>query len=336
MAKKLIGKGGVTIVDLSDAQALQSYMTMSQGTAQIYDKDKKVYVPDYSVAPHQVVTINCYLTGSNEDLGTKLQAQTWKINGAAISGANYVSAPGSLTIKANMTAAVNRIEFAAEYYDQETGLATPVKISGTIIKQDATGNAISAVMQTPQGTIFKRVPGQTAQNLTLRAELYRGGVIDTSGVKYEWFKDEVKIAAATQSITVTPDDVPNLAVYKCIITDTDSTSSTYNGKSTCYATIYDATDELRIDVETPNGTIFHNGQGTLTLIPLVMQVDTLIERGDIAATSAKFTYKWQKMANGTIDPDWTKTPVSSTAGKIQIVPADISGPTFVFATATEK
>lgn len=334
MAKKHTAGASVTITDLSDGKALNSYMSMSLGTSQIYDRDKKTYQPNYS-STNQVITINSFVSGSLTDVATQLIDQAWKINGVAPSGSNYTVAPGKLTIKANMTNPTNTIEFTGNYVDPVSTLKTPVRLSGTIVKQDATGNAITAQMKTPKGTIFKIVPGEARQQLELTAELYRGGVLDDTDITRTWYKDGVKLSHTGKTLTVTPDDITNVATYSCEIKDTDASSSTHGGTSVCYATIHDATDPIWIELELPKGTNFPNGVGTLVLIPIVRQQETVIERGDVLATGAKFTYVWKKMKDGELVAAWSKTPVGGTAGKIEITGAADGAGRYI-VEATEK
>lgn len=69
----------------------------------------------------------------------------------------------------------------------------------------------------------------------------------------------------TNEITIPEGAVVNYATFKCVIRDLDSKSITYNGTVYATASFLDQQDPLQIFFDTPEGTIFKNSQGTITI-----------------------------------------------------------------------
>lgn len=69
----------------------------------------------------------------------------------------------------------------------------------------------------------------------------------------------------TNEITIPESTVLNFATFKCVITDLDSKSITYNQSVYATASFLDQQDPLQISFNTPEGTIFKNKTGTITI-----------------------------------------------------------------------
>jgi hypothetical protein len=70
----------------------------------------------------------------------------------------------------------------------------------------------------------------------------------------------------TSTITIYPNAVTNIQTFKCVITDKDSTSGTYNQTFQDYITILDMQDPYSVIIESTGGNVFKDGIGSTRLI----------------------------------------------------------------------
>ena len=85
----------------------------------------------------------------------------------------------------------------------------------------------------------------------------------------------------TREITVYPDAVPSVAVFKCVITDTDSASDTHNGTFYDTVTFTDLSDPIQCTIVSRAGS----------------EIDT--------TAPYSYTYKWYKYdKNATLVSGW--------------------------------
>lgn len=91
----------------------------------------------------------------------------------------------------------------------------------------------------------------------------------------------------TNEITIPESSVVNFATFKCVIKDLDSTSITYNQTVYATASFLDQQDPLQISFNTPEGTIFKNNTGTITIEAEIWRNgEELDKEGSI------YTYDW--------------------------------------------
>lgn len=91
----------------------------------------------------------------------------------------------------------------------------------------------------------------------------------------------------TNEITIPESSVVNFATFKCVIRDLDSTSITYNQTIYATASFLDQQDPLQVFFNTPEGTIFKNNTGTITIEAEVWRNgEELDKEGSI------YTYDW--------------------------------------------
>lgn len=182
---------------------------------------------------------------------------------------------------------------------------------------------VDLLVTTPKGNVFKNTEVTT---LTAKAELWRGSTVDTTNVSYKWAIMDSSVTATTSSgydasfgigwkkladtagkytgtttntITVYAAAVDSYAVFRCVATDTDSASSTYNSTFTDVATFIDNSDPIQVVITSTGGDVFKNGQGSTTLTALVYQAGTEID------SSGNGTYTWTKYnKDGVIDTSW--------------------------------
>ena len=119
--------------------------------------------------------------------------------------------------------------------------------------------------------------------MTAVAELWRGSTVDTTNVTYKWAIMDSTVTATTSSgydadfgtgwrklsdttgmytgtttatITIYAAAVDSYAVFRCVATDSDSTSATYNTDYTDVATFIDNSDPIQVVVTSTGGDVF--------------------------------------------------------------------------------
>ena len=120
--------------------------------------------------------------------------------------------------------------------------------------------------------------------------MWRGSTADTTNVTYKWAIMDSSVTSTTSSgydaafgtgwrklsdttgmytgtatatITVFAAAVDSYAVFKCVATDSDSTSSTYNSTFTDVATFIDNSDPIQVVITSTGGDVFKNGQAPM-------------------------------------------------------------------------
>lgn len=312
-----ISTGQITIVDYNDALTLTGYITSSQPKTQQYNPDNATYSPSWAAA-------NCILTPSLFKLGTAadiiadaaVTSVKWYEMNAGVAtliatDSNYTvgtSGAKPLTIKTNvMTGSVAAKDYLCEitYRDASTGLDLVHKISISFNKVINGGGIADAVCWCPKGNVFKN---DSVPSLTIHCDLWRGSMIDTTLVTYEWFQQDATIGAdqgggvgwkklsdtankvtgtATNEITIFPNQVLTYGVFKCKITDTDSSSNTYNTSYYDTATIADQSDPFQVSILSTGGETFKNGVGSSTLTAKLFQAGA-----EVDAAGTKYSYTW--------------------------------------------
>lgn len=118
----------------------------------------------------------------------------------------------------------------------------------------------------------------------------------------------------TNEITIPEGAVVNYATFKCVIRDLDSKSITYNDTVYATASFLDQQDPLQIFFDTPEGTIFKNSQGTITITAEVWR-----NGEELDLDGSRWIYDWiQYDQNGLVVPTFNR--INKT---IMIVPDDV-------------
>ena len=197
-------------------------------------------------------------------------------------------------------------------------------------------------MTTPNGNVFKNTEVAT---LTAKAELWRGSTVDTTNVTYKWAIMDSAVTSTSSSgydasfgvgwrklsdtagkytgtttatITVYAAAVDSYAVFKCIATDSDSTSNTYNSTFNDVATFIDNSDPIQVVITSTGGDVFKNGQGSTTLKAVVYQAGAEID------ADGKGTYSWTKYnKDGVVDTSWG-TSGTKTGKTLSVSSSDVA------------
>ena len=118
----------------------------------------------------------------------------------------------------------------------------------------------------------------------------------------------------TNEITIPEGAVVNYATFKCVIRDLDSKSITYNDTVYATASFLDQQDPLQIFFDTPEGTIFKNNQGTITITAEVWR-----NGEELDLDGSRWIYDWiQYDQNGLVVPTFNR--INKT---IMIVPDNV-------------
>lgn len=323
-----IATGQITITDFNDALTLTGFITSNQPKTQQYNPDNGSFTPDWT-STNLVLTASLYKLGTSTDI----------ISDAAVTSISWAdaAAPGTsigtgktLTINTNVLSAKTAIDYICTitYHDASTNLDLINKASISFSKVTNGGGIADAVASLPNGNIFKN--GQIT-SLTAQCQLWRGSVIDTTLVTYQWYKQDstvltdqgggvgwLKLTASSAetgynltTLTIPASAVTNIGVYKCIITDTDSASNTYNKTFIDTVTLVDQSDPIQIAVTSSGGDVFKNGVGTTTLTAKVYQGGA-----EIDTSGSKYTYRWYKYDSaGNLSANFGGTGISYKTGK---------------------
>lgn len=311
MAKAI---GSYTIVDFNDAISLSGYISSNSIKYQIYNPDNGSYTPDWSVT-NVVLTPELYVTSTSTNIieSTEVQSVKWYKDNSTTeitTGGSYALSGSKnhiLTIKSNILAGVSGSKFTCviTYKDATTGLTLTYKTDIDFSRVSSGGGIADALATTPNGNIFKN--GDIA-SLTAECFLWRGSVKDTTNVTYQWYAQDSSVTTSqgggvgwkklsnttnmysgvtTGTLTVYDDAVDGVQVFKCIITDTDTTSNTYNNTFEDYVSFTDLSDPLQVVVESTGGDTFVNGVGSSVLTARLFQGGV-----EIDTDGTKYSYKW--------------------------------------------
>lgn len=169
----------------------------------------------------------------------------------------FIEKPGVFDPKFTSTAAKTGDNVL--HLDNTTGMVRDSNIR--ILGYDyvvATVNSSTTIVLTE--TLKQDVPSGT--------RIYNPYYNDKGGIGWAYI-DQVNnfgvTGYTTNEITIPESTVLNFATFKCVITDLDSKSITYNQSVYATASFLDQQDPLQISFNTPEGTIFKNKTGTITI-----------------------------------------------------------------------
>ena len=345
-----IAVGSFSIVDMYDSRTLQSFISSNLSKYQVYSPDSGQFNPSWATT-NLVLEAEVYIAGTSQDISTSsdITSITWYKDDSATpiatGGAYAISGTNGriLTINQNILESLSSVTFKCEvrYLDPVTGLTVTTISDIGFVKVESGGGIIDALASTPNGNAFKN---NSVASLTGECFLWRGSVQDTTNVSYQWYAQDSTAqdgwraltnqanlyqGVATSTITIYPNAVTNIQTFKCVITDTDTTSVTYNQTFQDYITILDMQDPYSVVIESTGGSVFKDGIGSTRLIARLFQsaneIDVYDGTGNKAANAYDHTYKWYKYDNNsTLDPDFGGSGVNYQIGKyIDIGSSDV-------------
>ena len=341
----VIATGQISIVDYNDALTLTGFITSNHPKTQQHNPDTGKYIPDWT-EQNLVLTASLFKMGSSNDIikSNQVQKIEWfdssdPTTPLVTSGAFEVSNE-RLTVKQNILGSRSSIDFICEvtYLDVGTGLTLLHKTSISLSKVENGGSITAAVAWLPEGNIFKN---DNISTLVAEADLWRGGVIDTTNVTYQWYNQDPTVVTdqggglgwrkltsttnsgetgyTTRRLVVPADAVPNFEVYKIVIKDTDTTSHTYNQTFQDTVTFLDQSDPIQVSVVSTGGNVFKNGQGSTTLSAELFRAGEEIDQD-----GSTYTYKWYKYdKDGNLVTGFGGTSNYKTGKSITVGDADV-------------
>ena len=354
-------QGQFTIVDYNDALTLTGYIGSNLAKTQMYNPDNDTYTPSWA-ATNLVLTPSLYVIGTTTDqiASSAVTSVKWYIgssNTAITTSGNYALSGTKnhiLTIKGNVMAGLPGIDYrcVVTYKDSSTGLSIthPLTISFSRV---VNGTGITDLLvTTPAGNVFKN---SEVASLTAKAELWRGSTVDITNVAYAWGVMDSSVTStsstgydaafgvgwrkladtngmytgtSTATMTVYAAAVDSYAVFKCIATDSDSASSTYNSKFADVATFIDHSDPIQVVITSTGGDVFKNGQGSTVLKAVCYQAGNEID------AEGKGTYTWTKYnKDGAVDTSWG-TSGSKTGKTLSVANTDVDTKATFMVTVT--
>lgn len=341
-----IATGQFTIIDYNDALSLTGFIGSNHPKTQAYNPDNASYTPNWT-STNLVLTPSLFKLGTSTDIitDTAVQSVSWFYNNngtetAITAGANYVYSGTKsqiLIIKVNDLASIAARDYICKvvYRDVTTGLDLTYKMGITFNKVTNGGGIADAVAWCPDGNVFKN---DSVATLKAQCDLWRGSVIDTTSITYQWYMQDSTITSASGSlydagagagwrklsdvagsytgttsatITVFPAAIASYGVFKCQIKDTDSASNTYNQYFYDTVSLIDLSDPLQVSITSTGGDVFKNGVGSTTLTAKVYQAGA-----EVDSAGTKYTYKWYRYnENGVLDANFGGTGVNYKSGK---------------------
>lgn len=330
-----------TISDFNDAISLSGYIGSNLAHTQIFSPDNGGYTPDWSVT-NLVLTPQLYVTSTTTDVieTAAVTSVSWYQNDETsgnkiTTGGNYALSGAKshiVTVKGNVLAGANAIKYICviNYHDATTNLDLKHKMDITFTKVSSGSGIADAICIAEEGNIFKN---NTVASLPVTCDLYRGSVIDTTKVSYQWYiMDSSQSTDAgggvgwkkltnttgkytgvtTRKIVVYPDAVPGIAVFKCIIKDTDTESDTYNGTFFDTISLTDLSDPIQCTIVSSGGDTFVNGNGSSVLTARLFQAGAEID----GTSPYTYTYKWYKYdKDSKLVENWGGSGINYKTGK---------------------
>lgn len=317
-----IATGQITIVDYNDAISLTGFISANQSKTQLFNPDTGQYTPNFETN-NMVLTMSLFKMGSGTDIIGNAKSIAWKDETGAsiVTSTNYVVNGEELKIVKNILNPAKDFICEVVYTDPGTGLDLVFKTSISLSKVINGGGIVNAIAKTPNGNIFKN--GEVT-SLIAECVLMRGtGVIDETNVSYQWKKYSggtwVNVSGGTsKTLTVTPDMVPNIMQFKCVITDLDPIGDVTEFEDT--VVFIDQSDPIQVTIDSTGGNIFKNGSGSTDLTARLFRAG---EEIDEAGTAYDYTW-YKKEADGSAGT--FSGGASSKEGKtISVGDADVDG-----------
>lgn len=350
----IIASSSITIVDYNDALTLTGFIGSNHPKTQMFNPDNGGYNPDWS-KQNLVLTPSLFKLGGNNDMITASEVQSVKwyegsSTTAIVANATYgLSGTKNhvLTVKTNTLAGLPGRDYRCEvqYLDPSTELVLTHKMGITLTRVVNGGGIVCAICTTPNGNVFKN--GEV-DSLIAKVELWRGSVVDTTEVAYQWYMMDPSVitdqgagagwkkltdtpskytGCTSAQMTVYPDAFSSYGNFRVSVKDTDSSSNTYNQFFWDTVSMIDNSDPIQGRIFSTGGEIFKNGVGTTEL---KMQLFQLGEEIDTAGT--KYNYTWKKYdKSGVLVPSWSKTGKTLT-----ITGDDVDSKAVFFCNVTPK
>ena len=343
MAKQIIARGQISIIDLNDAKSLHATLGANKANTQIYSSDLQTYTPAWTKENPLVITPELFVSGiaDNQIDRVKKESVKYTINNNPLSRYTWAKVsptpPYALTIDRNMEDMDQmKIQFSASYIDPDFNeLETPIKAEIQFTKTTNAGSNIMAIGYYPQGFVFKNGEVPT---LYAHCDMWRGSQIDNKDVTYQWYKKDYDpstpeewellsesaygcTGTKTNELAIPEGAVLNFETFKCVITDKDAKVATYNKTVECTFNFEDRTDPYTVDIYSTTGDKIINGVGSTTLSVKIWQAGKCFSETEV---TNKFNLEWKKFdQDGVLDTNWRVNDPQNTK-KAQSITVDAS------------
>lgn len=318
MAKKrLIGRGQVTLQDLTDSKTLVAYIGSTMQRQVIYDPDTESYLPDYGVTPIELIA-ELYMAGDPSNKIGEAKEITWYKQDDSMGDLVEISddlvyqkSGDSLIITGNVLKDNNSMMYQAKIvfpFQAPDGTEEDMVVLASIelvkINSGSKGadgsDAIQSILRLPEGDTVRNHDN----SLLIEAELYKG-TKEVTPSSYQWYQlnpealgDDLsgpgwdKLEYTGKSLEVTPEMFSGIGIYMSIVT--------YEGeyyKNT--VTVKDVVDTT-VTIIGPNA--FKNGRGTIKLTAKVYDVGVEVDN-----KGTKYEYSWGSYdTEGNMNEEFTK------------------------------
>lgn len=317
-----------TLMDYTDGISLITGIDSNQPLTQLYNPNAadgtNKLTPSWASTP-LLLTPKVMKAGSSTSLISTMTSKAWK---RRIAGGNWTAVvSGSNGEEVNSTTGVLKVsenkltdniwqmdyKFEGTYTDPVLNLAFPVEITISLSRVANGTSFVVARAYAPSGNQFKN---NLPEKLTVKAELIRGTTTDTTLLSYAWEKSTngttwVAVTGSTNTLEIDADDVESFAMFRCKITDDDSTSDTSDQTFTTEGVaFYDVTDPYQAVIESTAGSVFKKtSDTTVTKTVLICRVYQNGEEYD--TTGSKLTYTWTKTdKDGNAVSDFSPTGIA--------------------------
>lgn len=231
-------------------------------------------------------------------------AVAWTPNGNIFKNNSVASLTAQCQLWRGST--IDSTNVAYKWLIQDSDIFTPTTLSAaaaaaatSITVNSVTGMAVGQRIYV--GTSLGTISAINASTKTLTISALGAAQVSGATVKHESYDSDAgagwRLIAAdvtsnitgvtTNTITLYPAYFTDIAVLKCIIEDTDSTSNTYNQCFQDTVTFIDQTDPIQVTITSTGGDVFKNGTGSTTLTAKVYQAGA-----EIDSAGTKYTYTW--------------------------------------------
>lgn len=200
----IIAAGQITVVDVSDAPALNAFITASRPTTQVYSQTSGGYNPSYAATP-QTLTLNLTKAGSTASIVGGINSVHWYVvDGASkteitsnVNTANeYVSGNHSelLVTKLNIdpNKGSKRYEVSGIWRDPITGLDVQFSADIDLFVTQIGKESQVLNVYAGNGTTFRN---NTPARLTVNADLYRGNVPTNDNKQFKFFYQDTSVTS---------------------------------------------------------------------------------------------------------------------------------------------
>lgn len=284
----VVSTGQITLYDHNDAAPITALIAASRGLSQVYTKDESSvsYNPDYT-SQTNILTAFVWVNGVN--VVGNLSSRKW---GTTMGGSDLGTNVNTITRNVNIDPAnpAFNVYFEGLYTDPVTSLVTQVCAMLTLNCVRAGSNAVYVL---PRGQmVIENAASGSRNTAEVASDLMRVGGVDNTGVTYKWFVSPYGVndqldanhalvtggritfkttagGAATNPVDGSWADVKSIVIREDAITDIGlfmvQAKDTDNNTFSAYFQVYDVSDPYDVRINSSNGQVFQNGNGSKNL-----------------------------------------------------------------------